>query len=254
MPEKKVIQLEDRIPRLRVQRKQKANRRMIFYLTILFVLILAVVYFESPLSNVRTLTVKDNDYISKQQIAEQSGISGHSKIWDVNKQKIERSLKKLPLIKSAEIKRYFPSTVTIDVSEYTKVAYLKKDHRYYPVLSSGNTLTNVSGKTLPGSAPVITGVEQGKSLRALAKQMVLLSPAIKHDISEVVSVPSKYYADEMHLYMNDGNEVIVTTSHLASRLNHFYPNVTSSLKPDEKGVLDLTVGQIFTPYDHSKKD
>jgi len=254
MPEKKVIQLEDRIPRLRAQRKQKANRRMIFYLTILFILILAVIYFESPLSNVRTLMIKDNDYVSKQQIVEQSGILKHNKIWDINKQKIERSLKELPLIKGAEIKRYFPSTVTIDVSEYTKVAYLEKNHRYYPILSSGNILTDVSGKMLPSSAPVIIGVAQGRSLKALTKQMVLLSPAIKHDISEIVSVPSKYYSDEVHLYMNDGNEVIVTTGHLANRLNHFYPSVTSSLKPGEKGVLDLTVGQIFTPYSQSKKD
>ncbi|WP_188693029.1 cell division protein FtsQ/DivIB [Pullulanibacillus camelliae] len=253
MPEKKVIQLEDRIPKLKAQRKQKANRRMIFYLTILFILILAVVYFESPLSNVHTLSIKGNDYVSKQQIARQSGVTKHSKIWDIDEQKIERSLKKLPMIKHADVQSHFPGTVTIAITEYTKVAYLQKDDRYYPVLSSGKIMNDVSGKALPSSAPIIKGVEQGKPLKAVTKQIMALNPAIKHGISEIVSAPSKYYDDELHLYMNDGNEVIVTTSRLASKLNHFYPSVTSTLKDNERGILDLTVGQVFTPYEKSKK-
>src|SRR5699024_5011527 len=91
--EKKVISIEDRIPKLKEERKKKANRRLIFYLTIFFILIACVVYLQSPYSNVKEITVTGNDVVPIEEIKELSGIDDETNIWMLQK-RIEKKILK----------------------------------------------------------------------------------------------------------------------------------------------------------------
>lgn len=55
----KVIKLQDRVPKLKNQKKKNkkqkkiVNHRLILYISILFLLVLFLIYFRSPLSNIK---------------------------------------------------------------------------------------------------------------------------------------------------------------------------------------------------------
>ena len=252
MAEKKVIQLEDRIPKLKQQRRQKTNRRIIFYLTIFFILIMAVVYFESPLSNVRTIDISGNDYIDQAEILSQSGVTTKSKIWDIDEKQVAEHLEKLPMVKKAVIESHFPSSVTIDIKEYKRVAFVEKNGHYYPVLSSGKMMDDISEKSLPTSAPILTGYSEGKTMTKLVKQLTKLEGPIVNQISEITPSSQTDGSDTIQLYMTDGNLVLASLDALANSMNEYYPSVTAMQK--KKGIIDLTVGgAVWKPFTESKK-
>ena len=53
----KVIDIEERIPSLREKRRRKTNKKFLFMLTVFVVALLAILYFQSPLSKLETIKV-----------------------------------------------------------------------------------------------------------------------------------------------------------------------------------------------------
>ena len=103
MEKENVVSLEDRIPKLKQRRKKKANRRAIALLSVFFLLLIFVLYFLSPLSNVKKINVKGNVYTSENIIVETSGLSTDTTIWKVDKEEIKETLemvyKRFPRLK-----------------------------------------------------------------------------------------------------------------------------------------------------------
>src|SRR5690625_7485112 len=93
MSEKNVVSIEDRIPKLKQERKKKANRRLIFYLSIFFLLVSLVVYLQSPLSNVKTINVTGNNVLSKEEIIQLSELTKQTNIWEINKRNMTDTIK-----------------------------------------------------------------------------------------------------------------------------------------------------------------
>src|SRR5690625_1258685 len=124
MDKKNVVSIEDRIPRLKQERKKKANRRLIFYLSIFFFLLSIIVYLQSPLSHIKTITVKCHSFLDEETIIQQSGLSKQTNIWVMNQAKTEKILQKHPIIASVEVKRKLPWTVEILVQEHKLVGYI----------------------------------------------------------------------------------------------------------------------------------
>ena len=53
----KVIDIEERIPSMREKRRRKTNKKFLFVLSVFVVALLAILYFQSPLSKVGMITV-----------------------------------------------------------------------------------------------------------------------------------------------------------------------------------------------------
>ena len=51
----KVIDIEERIPSMREKRRRKTNKKFLFMLTVFVVALLAILYFQSPLSKINEL-------------------------------------------------------------------------------------------------------------------------------------------------------------------------------------------------------
>lgn len=254
MATKKVIQLDDRIPKLKERRRQKANRRFIFYITTFFILIAVVVYLVSPISNVHTIVVEGNHHIGNSIIEKAGDISEKSKIWDIDESKSAQQIEKLPLVKKATVTSHFPAKVDIKVEEYARVAYLKNNNTYTPILEDGTSLTEEKGDTLPTDAPIIIGFTKGKTLNHLAQQLTKISPAMVHAISEILPSPDKNQTDIIVLYMNSGQQVLADVNTLAKKIK-LYPTIMAYLTKDKKGkgIIDLTIGASWEPYPATNK-
>jgi len=255
MANKKVIQLDDRIPKLKARRRQRANRRFIVFATVFFLLIAILIYLVSPISNVHTIVVKGNHHIDVSEIENVGKISKKSKIWDVNESRSAALIKKLPMVKKATVTSHFPSRVDINIVEYQRVAYLMSENAYIPILENGTKLEQEKEGILPTDAPIIIGFAEGDALQRLAGQLTKMSPAMVHAISEIMSANDKSQPDNIMLYMNGGQQVLADIDTLAEKMK-LYPSIVDYLSKDKKGegVIDLTLGASWTPINKGKKE
>lgn len=247
MEKENVVSLEERIPKLKQQRRRKANRRLIFLLVLFFALIVIVAYIQSPLSRVKAITVKGNEFYSSQEIIQKTGISKSTNIWTVKKSEIAANLERLPEIKTADVEMNWLNSIEIKITEHKKLAYLKKDSFYYPVLENGAILENRKTGRVPINAPILIGFKEGTALKEMLKEMGKLPKVVLNSVSEIHYEPSK--TDQFHitLFMNDGFEVSASIKSFSGKMAH-YPSIISQLDPSKKGIIDLEVGSYFKAY------
>jgi cell division protein FtsQ len=248
MEKGKIVSIEDRIPKLKQQRRKKANRRLILLLLLFFSLIACVVYFQSPLSHVKTVEVRGNELYPKDKLLSLIGMTESTNIWKVNEKSIEGKLRSLPEIKSADVKIKLPHTIIVNVKEYSRIAYIAKDASYFPVLENGEILKKEQTTDLPVSAPLLIGFSEGDVLEEMIFNLQKLPDEVLNSISEIHHKPKKTDAYRIVLYMNDGFEVNATLRNFTEKMAH-YPSIVSQLDPDKKGVIDLEVGSYFKAFD-----
>jgi len=247
----KIVSIEDRIPKLKQQRKKKANKRLIFLLMLFFLLIGCIIYFQSPLSNVKETIVTGNILYTEGEIEEISGISSSTNIWTIKKDKIEEKLNALPEIKSSSVSLKLPNKVNIEVEEYKRIAYMVSGNKYIPILESGTELEGRSSESTPYDAPLIMDFDNDKALEKTVKELKKLPAGVYNAISEIHYTPKKTDSYHINVFMNDGFEVAASLSTFAEKMEH-YPSIISQLNPKKKGVIDLEVGSYFKEYGSSE--
>ncbi len=248
MDKGKIVSIEDRIPKLKHQRRKKANRRLIMLLALFFVLIAGVIYFQSPLSKVKNITVSGNESYTYEQIVEDSGLSLQSNVWQINREETEKKLEKIQEVKKATVEVKLPNTVAIHVEEFSRLAYISKGKNFYPVLENGNILGEKQIDEIPVNAPILIGFKEGKVLDEMIDSLEALPEVVINSISEIHSKPVKTDSFLIKLYMNDGFEVNASLRTFSEKMAH-YPSIVSQLDPEKKGVIDLEVGSYFKAYE-----
>ena len=245
--EKNIVSIEDRIPKLKQMRKKKANRRLIGLLTIFFLLIFSIIYFQSPISKIQAIKVEGNSYLTDKEIVQASGIKLEENFWEVKKDQATSAIKKEKEVSSAKISRQLPNTIVITVDEYEYTAYVQEGKDYYPVLANG-TILKKKLRVIPDSGPLLVSFKEGKALQTVIEQLDNLPPEIMNSISEIHYNPTESAPYKITLYMNDGYEVTASGETLAKKMAH-YPAIVSQLSEEDKGVIDLEVGSYFRAYE-----
>ncbi|WP_251549067.1 cell division protein FtsQ/DivIB [Neobacillus muris] len=248
MDKSKIVALEDRIPKLKEQRRKKANKRLIILLFLFFAMIVVIVYAQSPLSHIKKMAVKGNHVYSKEDIIDQSGLLKDTNIWEVKKADVASKISELSEIKSAKVKIQLPNTVLINVKEYKRIAYLKRDEFYFPVMENGKILIAKKFGQAPDNAPILFNFDEGDVLDEMIQELQKLPAAITNSISEIHHTPKKTDQYHVSLYMNDGFEVSATIRSFSEKMIH-YPSIISQLDPNQKGIIDLEVGSYFKAFE-----
>src|SRR5699024_8577115 len=247
------VSIEDRIPTLKQERKKKANRRLIFYLSIFFLLISIIVYLQSPLSHVRTITVSGNSFVSDERVIEQSGIAKGKNIWTVNEAEAIRVIKENPVIDEADVNAKLPWTVDINITEFNHVGYAVQNDSYYPILGNGKVLKDLEQKATGGEAPLLIGFSDDEYLKAMTQELKKLPKGILELISEIHWQPSDDNERKIKLYMNDGYIVDGTIRDFADNMS-VYPSIVSQLDKESKGIIHIGAGAYFEEFATSEEN
>lgn len=248
MDKGKIVALEDRIPKLKEQRRRKANKRLIFLLFLFFTMIAVVAYVQSPLSHVKKITIKGNEMLSTNEIISKTWITEETNIWSIKKKEIANELQGLSEINRAEVKINWPNSITIHIQERKKVAYLEKENSYYPVMENGKVLKDRKLSEIPVNAPILFKFKEGAILKEMIAELDRLPDSILNSISEIHYSPKKTDDYHISLFMNDGFEVSATLRSFSDKMVH-YPSIISQLDPNQKGIIDLEVGSYFKSYE-----
>lgn len=240
----KLVSLEEHHPSLKEQRRQKSRRRLFIYLAVFFVLIGLVIYFQSPLSHIRSIETSGSQFTEKQIIKEESGARIGTNIWEMDRNVIKNNVEQLPEIEEAEVTRSWPATVNIEVTEYEKVAYTQMEGAYAPVLENGHALDDDVNSELPADAPLLQNFENEERLQAFAEELGKLGEGVTNRISEVYFDPSENEEDNITLYMNDGLEVRSSISGFADYMGS-YPSIARNIDAGQNGVLYMMRAPYF---------
>jgi cell division protein FtsQ len=245
--EKKVVSLEDRIPKLQQQRKQKTNRRLISFLSVFFFLVLLVIYFQSPLSKVASISVQGNETLDSNKMIEMSGITTSTGFWSINAEKIKNAFGNQLQIKEVTVQRKLPNHIVLVIEEHESIAYLESDGSYLPILESGQVLKDRK-ENAPADAPLLINWKKEEDIKEMISELKKLSPGIFNSISEIHHTPTKTDPWLVRLYMNDGFEVIATVRTFSKKMDS-YPAIISQLDNHDTGVIHLEVGSYFEAVD-----
>lgn len=160
--------------RVKVNRKKRRNNMSGYYaLAIIFSALVIVVLCMTFFFNYTAENVKINGLTlyTKEQIMGIGGISQQGNLVRTDTSLIEKRLSKyLVYIDDVEVKKKYPSTLEINISEAIKAADISFDGKYY-VLSTSNKLLECGNTKRNTKIPVVKGIElkdpkQGEKLTA----------------------------------------------------------------------------------------
>ncbi|WP_353855851.1 cell division protein FtsQ/DivIB [Bacillus sp. Bos-x628] len=248
----KIVNIEERIPKIKEQRKQKANRRLISFILLFFIMVLIIIYLQTPISKVSSLTITGNEHVSTKQLVKLSQIKeGETEFWNLNKDLTADHIKQNKLIKDVTIKKHFPNKVSIAVKEYANIAYLQKGNLYYELLENGTVLPD---EVTPSDAgPIFVDWDNKEKLKQTVKSLNQLPASIQELISEVYYVPTSSNQWLVKFYMNDGYTVIASIKTFAEKMKT-YPSIVKELSRSDQGIIHMEVATYFEAFKSKKKE
>lgn len=121
-------------------KEKKSHKVLKIFLIIFFILLVIVLLLLSPLFNIKTIIVKNNNKISKEEIISLSQIQLDDNIFKYINIKIMENIKENPYIEEVNIIRKYPSEIIIDVKERVLEYVLKINETYAYVNNQGYIL------------------------------------------------------------------------------------------------------------------
>ena len=223
---------------MKSKKTKKIKKRKIRYDRILIALIIVLIMagFFTFLFNLKitNIIIKNNNYLTDQEIIELALISDYPKSLANSTQQIEQRLKTSNLIKDVKVTKKFLTQVYIEVEENRPLFYYNYNNQ--TVLLDG---TNISDKyPVPTVLNYITDTYYDEFINEMGK----LELSVLNKISEIQFYPNDVDDNRFLLTMSDGNYVYVNISTFY-KLNK-YILIKENL-PDKNGILYLDYGNNF---------
>ncbi|MBM7855217.1 cell division protein FtsQ [Desulfohalotomaculum tongense] len=160
---------------------------------ILLVCLTVYVLLQSPIFNIRKIEIVGRNQISREKLVKLSGVVLGSNIFKVDLHSGEEKISLLPAVKEVKIKRRFPSTVVISITEREPMALLAAPGGFIELDKEGIYLRQGEFNKL--FLPVITGcrvkeIEPGekvteKTVITALEVIDKLPPELTNQLSEV---------------------------------------------------------------------
>ena len=208
-----------------------------------FLLVISIIYFQSPLSKIKDIHVSGNSFIPTSDIVEASNLTDKTVIFNLQKDDIKERILTLPEVKNVEVSIKFPNDVSIHIEEYRQLGYIMQEGTLKPLLETGTVNNYLNGAMNP-IGPVLTNFNDKAILNVLVKQLKTMDEEIRNSISEIIYTPKETDKYSVIAFMNDGYEVHGTLRTFAEKMR-YYPALVKQLTPENKGIIDLEVGLFF---------
>lgn len=238
----KVIDIEERIPSMRKKRRRKTNKKFILLVALFLIVLLSLLYFQSPLSDVRQISINDTELQEGKFYVSQSGLFIGQSLWGFKTKDIEQKLRRITGVKDASVSREFINDVHIHLTEWKPVAYLENKEKFDLLLENGDEIATGNPDTLL-HAPILSDFTGRGAVEDMIEQLKEMDSSVFELVSEI------HYTDEdnIKVYMNDGYEVHAAISSFAEKMQ-YYPEIVAQLPKEEKGVLDIEIGVFFKTF------
>lgn len=220
------------------------NLKFITLLFILFIIIIGYIALNMPLFDITNIIIKGNNLLSQNDIVSYSNIKKGENIFKVNSKEIIKNLLRNSRIKEANIKRVFPSTILISVSERNNFAALYFLGSFVTIDKEGIVL-EVKQDMKNTSTPVITGIEvvecnpketvklkDNNKLEAIKETVFLMD---KYEIIELVSEINIEDVNDIRIYFIKGIEARVSANENIEEKIYMLKNIIIDIIKNDRG-------------------
>ncbi|MDF2612572.1 MAG: FtsQ-type protein [Clostridia bacterium] len=202
-----------------------------------------IVILALPIWNVTDVEVRDNDWYSDEEIVQVSMIKNNN-ILSLSLKEAKSNLLKLPYIKNAVIKYYFPGKVIIKLSERKPLGYVPFMGTYLCIDDEGRVIEQTTD--MHTRLPVIQGLDfdEFKVQETLPVEnednllcsIELIEALRKHKYHEKVKGLDVYDLEQIHLYVDNLDVIIGNIGDFDKKLQW----LIETHEAYDMGVLDLS--------------
>lgn len=215
-------------------------------LLLFFMIVLIVLFFQSPLSKIDRIEIAGQRYTSVADIGQALGVRVGESFFAATSGTLETRAAALPYIRSVKVEKRFPGKIAVTVDEYEEVAYVVGlDGTMKALLANNAEVEPLPGEPLK-PLPALVSWEGHDELRAeLGKQLAGIPGLHLADISQINPDPSPSYPDRIRIYTRSQFEVTTTVSYLPDKIDTMR-TIIASRSP---GYITLLEADTYRPYD-----
>lgn len=242
----------DYLPNLKAYRDKKLKKRLLCLILLFLLPLTGAFYVLSPLNRVSKVIVTGNDHVVTQEVLDASKLQTNEKLWPqfFKRQTVAKHIQKNnPRIKKVQVRLTNWNQFEIQVTEYQEVAFLAQGSQYLPILENGHIIDEPSSN-YENNFLILEAFSDKEMILQTLSAYKQLPTEIQESISQIQLSPSSKNNERVTVFMNDGNQVIINISSLASKLK-YYPQIAKEMT--EKGVVDMEVGIYSYPYASAKE-
>ena len=140
------------------QRKRKKRKTALVVILIVIIFGGLVTYLSiSPTFKIQKISVKGNEQLSKEKVQDLAGIKNGDNIFCKIEKVLEVKLKQNGCIENAKVRKYYPNTIEIEITERKKEFQIKTEtEKYIYIDEQGYILDNSTEKL---EIPTIIGMD-----------------------------------------------------------------------------------------------
>lgn len=222
-----------------LEKIKRKKRREVFYIVTLFLVVIGVsVLLFSSYLNLKTIDVEGNNQITKEEILEAGNINNNLRTWSIKDDEIQNNIKsRFDIFKSVTVKSKLPSSIKVQVEEYSFIAQNKKEDGSLEIIMENGK--PYSGKIRNNyNLPIIENFnDDSTKLEEVYRNLNKLKQEVRLQISEIIDDES----DKVIIYMRDGQKVKALRANFADKLN-YYEEISKHIEDKNNTTLNLING------------
>lgn len=222
-----------------LEKIKRKKRREVLYIVTLFLIVIGVfVLLFSSYLKLKTIEVEGNNQITKEEILEAGNINNNLRTWSIKDDEIQNNIKsRFDIFKSVTVKSKLPSSIKVQVEEYSFIAQNKKEDGSLEIIMENGK--PYSGKIRNNyNLPIIENFNDDSSkLEEVYKNLNKLKQEVRLQISEIINDEN----DRIIIYMKDGQKVKALRASFADKLN-YYEEISKYIEDKNNTTLNLING------------
>lgn len=235
-----------RIPALQQVEKPQPRRgkKLLRIVIALFVIVLIVLFFRSPLSELSEIRVVGIKTLSQEEVLKALEVQVGDSFFVPAADKLKDRVMSLKPVENVIITKKFPGVLQVEIKEYSQVAVqLAADGKIFTVLANGLSLPLTSGR-LPDK-PILAGWKaDDPNLVALCIVLNGLPGYLLADLSEIHPDPSTSYPNRIKLFTRSRFEVVTTVERLPEKISY----LSDIVQNREPGKIIMLEADTYLPY------
>ncbi|MCD2136579.1 cell division protein FtsQ/DivIB [Salinicoccus halitifaciens] len=224
--------------------------KLILIPSLLFLILFGTLlwYVFTDASDLKEINISGNEIISTEEIESRLDFETGDKMFSISTDMAEDNIALLPIIVDVTVERDWWNSVDVSIDEYRAVGYVENEGGYNPLLENARILRGY--QVTPSSGPLVHHFE-GEEMDQLVDNLNDIEPEILAGISEIYYRPSENSMTRIHIFMNDGQELVADYRDFGEKMNH-YIGMKEEIGGESEGIIDIEIGSSFLPYDSAE--
>ncbi|AOZ91672.1 cell division protein FtsQ/DivIB [Paenibacillus crassostreae] len=226
-------------------KRMKTSRKIILILMLLFVVILAVLFFRSPLSRISEIQFKGNTFTTREQMLLTGEFNVDGQFFGVSTSTLKQKLMTINSVQHVTVNKNFPGQIIIQIQEYPTVAYEVGERGTLMAILSSGAMIPVDSIGIAVEKPILTKWDPSDPFKLQLTQALGEIPnQLISDISEIIPSPTVSFPDRIKLYTRSKFEVITAVSILKDKVEY----LNQVIETEEPGLITMLEADSYVPF------